>query len=255
MKILGLGIVVVLLGLGLTLIISQRHGDRPSSASMSTSEISAISLSTPPNAATSSVMVYIKVVIDKKYGALAHLVGGKHDNLLQHTVYDVANPWWSNPLIVHADAAIDHADVTGRTDAQALNGHGASENVTVQLTMVPHADLAIKTNPRSDCIKGTITTVIDTTAQYYDGHWVEMIHESDKPVTFTFDTCDPQQRVEVIGHETRTFPAFTLERYTRDHQKWEPKSAWPQQMESGDWHVVIYSKNAVLDVTRYRYVQ
>jgi len=63
------------------------------------------------------------------------------------------------------------------------------------------------------------------------------------------------RRVEVIGRETRTIPAFALERFTRDQQKWEPKSRWPVLAKSGDWRVVIYGSIATLEVTRYRYIQ
>jgi hypothetical protein len=82
-----------------------------------------------------------------------------------------------------------------------------------------------------------------------------MVHQDDRKITFHFDTCDPLQHMEVVRRETRTIPTFTFERYTRDEMKWEPKSNWPGQAESGDWHVVIYGRDATLEVTSYRYVQ
>jgi hypothetical protein len=125
----------------------------------------------------------------------------------------------------------------------------------VKVALIPHADVSIKTLPRSDGIRGTITTTISTVAEYFDGHWTQMVLESDRPITFRFDTCDPDMRLEEIGQETRSIPSFAFERYTRDELKWEPRSDWPRDAESGDWRVVIYGKNAVVNVTSYRYVQ
>jgi hypothetical protein len=199
--------------------------------------------------------LYVKVVVDKKYGLLAHLVGGMHDSTWRRTVYDPANPWWLNPLIAYADPPCRDADVVGRADAEAFSGDGATDNVAVRTTLVPHIDVAVKTIPRSDGIRGSLTTTISTVAEFYDGHWAEMVRKDGRKVTFSFDTCDPLQRMEVIGRETRTIPTFTFERYTRDEMKWEPKSNWPDQAKSGDWHVVIYGQQATLEVTSYRYVQ
>jgi hypothetical protein len=57
-------------------------------------------------------------------------------------------------------------------------------------------------------------------------------------------------------HETRqTIPAFALERYTRDETKWEPRSNWPAEAANGDWHVVIYDKDASLEITSNRYIE
>jgi hypothetical protein len=96
---------------------------------------------------------------------------------------------------------------------------------------------------------------MSTAAEYYDEHWTPMAHEADRKVIFRFDTRDPHRALEVVGHEVRTIPNFALERYTRDEERWEPKSSWPGDAESGDWRVVIYGKDASLDIIRYRYVQ
>ena len=199
--------------------------------------------------------LYVKVVVDKKYGVLARLLGGMRDSTWRRTVYDPANPWWRNPLIAYADPPFRDADVIGGADADSFSGDGATDNVAIRTTLVPHIDVAVKTIPRSDGIRGTLTTTISTVAEFYDGHWAEMVRQDGRKVTFSFDTCDPLQRTEVIGSETRTIPTFTFERYTRDEMKWEPKSNWPGQAKSGDWHVVIYGKQATLEVTSYRYVQ
>lgn len=259
MNILRVGMPALLLALGLTQTNCQ-GGSAPQVRTPIIAPVSAPVAPAPPLLAdqapsTSSVMVYIKLVIDKKYGTLAHLVGGMHDKSWQRTTYDAANPWWSNPLIVYADPPFPDADTVGRADAQVMTGHGASANVAVQVTLVPHADLTMKTIPKTDAIRGTITTTISTAAEFYDGHWAEMVHETDRKVTFSFDTCDALRPMQLVGHEKKTLPAFIFERYTRDHEKWEPKSHWPGQAESGDWRVVIYGTNATLDITSYRYVQ
>ncbi|QNN21844.1 hypothetical protein HED60_06005 [Planctomycetales bacterium ZRK34] len=209
----------------------------------------------PTTAASSScsVMVYIKVVIDKEYNLLARVVG-KRDYTWKRVKYDADNDWWDNPLVIHVDPPLLNADVAGHADAQIITGQGASANITVKVKLIPHADVSIKTLPPSDGIRGTITTTISTVAEYFDGRWTQMVLENDRPVTFTFDTCDPHRRLEEISRETRTIPTFAFERYTRDELKWEPRSAWPKVAVSGDWRVVIYGKNAIVHVTSYRYV-
>jgi hypothetical protein len=208
-----------------------------------------------PPPATSSVMVYIKVVIDKKFGLIARLLGGMKDHTWQLTHYDPANAWWKNPLIVYSDPPIADFDILGQADAPAVAGHGSSSNLSVKVSMVPHADVSVKTIPKSDGIKGTITTTISSEAQYYDRGWTPMVHMADKQVIFSFDTCDPNRSVESIGHETRKVASFGLERYTRNEKKWEPQKDWPTDAKSGDWRVVIHGKDAVLELTTYRYTQ
>lgn len=201
-----------------------------------------------------SVMVYIKTVVEKKYSLLAYLVG-KRDITIRHTVYDVNQSWWDNPLIAYADAPLAQADVVGQADAQAIIGQGNGDNISVKLTLVPHALVAVRTVPACDGLKGTITVSISTVADFFDGAWREMLRTTDRQLTFSFDTCDPHKPLRQIMHETRTIPAFSLERYTRGQVKWEPKSAWPDQPESGDGRTVIYGKDAILDVTGYRYAE
>ena len=200
----------------------------------------------------SSVMVYIKMVIDKKYGFLAHVVG-KRDLTERDIVYNIKNNWWDNPLIVYADAPLAHADCTGQADAEAIIGEGVSSNADVRLTLTPHAVVTLRTNPPSDGIKGTITVSINTLDEYFDGDWTQMVRTRDKLLTFNFDTCDPGKPLEAILHETRTIPSFSLEHYTRDHDKWDSRKHWPDENKSGDARVVIYGKDAVLNVTGYRY--
>jgi hypothetical protein len=206
-------------------------------------------------AGPSSVMVYIKMVIEKKYGFLAHVIGTKRDITESYTEYDADNSWWDNPLIVYADAPFAHADVIGRADSEAITGWGNGANVRVRVTLVPHADVAVGTMPRSDGINGTITVSISTFADFYDGDWVEMVRAKDKRLSFSFNTCEPGKCLQETIHETRMVPAFSLERYTRGHEKWEPRSNWPDEPESGDGRTVIYGKDATLDVTGYRYVE
>jgi hypothetical protein len=200
----------------------------------------------------SSVMVYIKMVIEKKYGFLAHIVG-KRDFTERDIVYDIKNNWWDNPLIVYADAPFVHSDVTGQADAEAIVGEGVSSNADVRLTLTPHAVVSLRTNPPSDGIKGTITVSINTLDEYFDGGWIEMVRTKDKLLTFSFDTCDPGRPLAPILHETRAIDSFSLEHYTRDHDKWDSRKHWPEENKSGDARVVIYGKNAVLNVTGYRY--
>jgi len=202
----------------------------------------------------SSVMVYIKTVIEKKYSLLAYLVGQRNVTI-RHTVYDVNHSWWDNPLIAYADAPLAQADVVGQADAEALTGQGNGDNISVKLTLVPHALVAVRTVPACDGLKGTITVSISTVADFFDGEWREMLRTTDRQLRFSFDTCDPHKQLHQVVHETRTIPAFSLERYTRGHVKWEPKTAWPDKPSSGDGRTVIYGKNAMLDVTGYRYVE
>ncbi len=208
-----------------------------------------------PDAHASSILVYIKVVIQKEFGWVAKNLGGMRDNTWRRTLYRPSNHWWENPLIVHNDPLIVEPDIIMDSDAQSITGAGSSKNIKVRVNLVPHAELTVKTIPPSDAVQGTISCVISARASYYDGKWVEMVHEVDRTVTFLFDSRDPAQAMEVIDVETRTVPLFVFERYTRDQIKWEPKSRLPSVAVSGDWHVAIYGKNAVLKLTRYRHVQ
>jgi hypothetical protein len=199
-------------------------------------------------------MVYIKLVVEKKYGLMAHIVG-ERNMVERRTSFAVDHSWWDNPLIAYADAPLTHPDVIARADADAIVGEGASANVDVRLTLIPHVDVALRTMPKCEGIKGTITVSITTVDDFFDGNWTEMVRTKDKRISFGFNTCDPGKQLQQVLHVTRTIPAFSLERYTRGHEKWEPRSRWPEETESGDARTVIYSKDAVLDVTGYRYVQ
>jgi hypothetical protein len=210
-------------------------------------------------AGVSNVMVYVKMVIERKYGILAHIVG-KRDYTERDIVYDAQKSWWDNPLVAYADAPfvrddapLAHTDVVGETDAETIAGASRSSNADVALTLIPHAVVTLRSTPRSDCIKGTITVSIDTVDDYFDGAWTELVRTIDKPLTFSFDTCDPGRQLEQIVHETRTIPTFAVERYTRDHEKWESRSHWPNEFRTGDTRVVIYGRDATLNVTGYRY--
>jgi len=245
-----------MLSLVLTLIACQNAADTPDKAARGDLPRRVAWLATVASqpAGPSSVMVCIKTVAEKRYGFLAHIVG-KRDITERHTSYDVDDSWWNNPLIAYADAPLAHPDVIGQADAEVIFGEGASSNIDVRLTLVPHVFVAMKTTPKSDGIKGTITVSISTVADFFDGDWTEMVRTKDKRISFSFNTCDPRKQLQQVLHEIRTIPAFSLERYTRGHEKWEPRRRWPVEFASGDWRTVIYGKDAILDVTGYRYVE
>jgi len=205
-------------------------------------------------AGPSSVLVYIKMSTEQKFGLLAHAIG-KRDFARRSNAYDAGNNWWENPLIVYADPPLPRVDVIGQADAQPITGQGEGPNVAVHLTLIPHAEVALRMTPKCDGVKGTITVSVSTVADFFDGGWTEMIRAQNRRLSFSFNTCDPARHVQQIAHEKRAVPAFALERYTRNREKWEPKSNWPQEGEAGDWRTVIYGKDAILDVTGYRYVE
>ena len=60
--------------------------------------------------------------------------------------------------------------------------------------------------------------------EFYDGKWAGMVHEADRKVTFNFDTCAARRPLAEVAYEKKAIPTFTFERYTRDHEKWEPQS-------------------------------
>ena len=204
---------------------------------------------------TSSVLVYIKFDIARRFGLLAHLLGGRRDSIVRYQTFDAARPWWRNPLLVYDEAPLAGRHTTLQVDAARITGRGSSANVTVTVNLVPHAQVAISDPPGCDAVRGRITAIISAVAEYYDGHWTPMLHQEGLKVTFPFNTCDPHRPVQVVGHESRVVPSFSLERYTRARQKWQPKSHWPAQPKNGDWWVVIHGKDATLQFTRYRYCQ
>jgi hypothetical protein len=58
---------------------------------------------TRQGAGTSSVVIYVKVVVDKTYTVLADVLGGMCDSTWERTEYDAANPWWKNALVGYAE--------------------------------------------------------------------------------------------------------------------------------------------------------
>ena len=210
---------------------------------------------TPPLA--SSVTVYIKLEIKKEYGFLARIAGNRNNTLISKP-YDIMNNWWDNPLVVYRDPPLSPLaptgpEITGGADTDAIKGVGTSRNVVVTLALIPHAEVAIATAAGCDAMKGTITLRIRAAASYFDRRWTPMIDMVEKTATFTIDTLDPKRPAEPIGHDVRTIPVWSFERYTRDHEKWEPRSAWPTTPKSGDWRVALDGTGLTLDITAYRY--
>jgi hypothetical protein len=74
------------------------------------------------------------------------------------------------------------------------------------MTLVPHADITLKTLIASDCLKGTLTASITTVSDYYDGKWTQVAVVKDTPVAFNFDTSDKPRRMEATASETREVP-------------------------------------------------
>jgi hypothetical protein len=203
-------------------------------------------------AGPTSVRVSIMMVIHKEYGILARL-SGKKNVTETNEPYDEGRSWWDNPMVIHRDPSFPNSDVTADADSAAIAGRGKSANVSVEMTLVPHADITLNTLAASDCIKGTLTATITTVSDYYDGKWTPVAAVTDSPVAFAFDTSDKSRGLRPIASETRTMPPFAFERYTRDREKWEPRSAWPATPRSGDWRCAIYEKDVKLDITGYRY--
>jgi len=206
----------------------------------------------PPPGPT-RVTVYIKTVVDKRFGLLAFLAGSR-DTIDRHLVYAPDNHWWDNPLVVYREQPhIATTDLTAGADEAMIVGKGTSTNVAVALSLIPHADVAVHTNPPSDGIKGTIQVRISAASDYFDGDWTPMARVHDKILVFTFNTCDPTRPLEATGKEVRSVSAFAFERYTRQQQKWDASNTWPSQPESGDWRITIAGNDATMDVTTYRY--
>jgi hypothetical protein len=89
-------------------------------------------------------------------------------------------------------------------------------------------------------------------ASFYDNGWTQMVDVNDRPLTFRFDTRDPNRAAEPTGRDTRRIPQMSFERYTRDRERWGPRSAWPAGPQSGDWRTVIQGRDVVIDLTGYR---
>ncbi|NBB94914.1 MAG: hypothetical protein GVY16_04150 [Planctomycetes bacterium] len=202
-----------------------------------------------------SVKVYIKLVIDRKYGLLAQRAG-KEDSKVQRMVDSPENKWWDNPMVVYEESPLSRdPDLTAGFDGKEIAGLGKSANATVAITMIPHAEIAIATLPKCDGLKATITVRITAASGFYDGSWTKVVRVENKAVVFSFDTCDPSRRLEAVSSKTRTLPDFAFERYTRHEVKWEPRNAWPTQPENGDFWTTIYGSDGVIDVTAYKYLE
>jgi hypothetical protein len=205
-------------------------------------------------AGPTSVRVSILMAIHKKYGLLARVAGNKNVTVTDQA-YDSGKSWWDNPMVIHQDASFPNAELAANADSATITGRGKSANVSVDLTLVPHADITMKTLAASDCVKGTLTATITTISDYYDQKWTRVADARDTPITFDFDTSDKSSPLRETTSETRTMPPVSFERYIRDRQKWEPRSAWPATPKSGDWRCTIYVKDAKLVMTGYQYAQ
>lgn len=201
-----------------------------------------------------SVRVSIMMVIHKEYGALAHLMG-KRNVTVTDEPYEAGKSWWDNPMVIHKDVSFPNSAVSADANSAPIAGRGQSANVSVEMTLVPHAEITLKTPATCDCIKGTLTATITTVSEYYDGKWTRVAAATDQKITFNFDNSDKSMSLRQTITETRTMPSFSFERYTRDRQKWEPKSAWPADPQSGDWRCAIYVKDAKLMITGYEYFE
>jgi hypothetical protein len=237
-----------------------RNGDAPLAAGATTSPDETLTATAAPTtlpAGPTSVRVSIEMVIHKKYGTLAH-ISGKRDVTITDQPYDEAKSWWDNPMVIHQDAAFRNSarnpgGLAAGADSATIGGSGSSSNVSVDLTLVPHADITLNTLAVSDCLKGTITATITTESDYFDGKWTPVARAKDSPVSFDFDTSDKSRPLRPTTRESRAMPPFVFERYIRDREKWEPRSAWPASPKSGDWRSSIYVKDAKLLMTGYQY--
>jgi len=255
--VLRLAIAAILVCLASTQFMCRdRGGNAPAGfGSNDASEPDPIVTTTPPTtlpAGPTSVRVSIRMVIHKKYGLLAH-VAGNRDSTVVDEAYVEGKSWWDNPMLVFQDASFPNSLVTADDDSATITGRGKSANVTVDLTLVPHADITLKTLAASDCIKGTLTATITTISDYYDRKWTRMADARDTPIAFNFDTSKPNRPLRPTTQESRAMPPFSFERYARDREKWEQQSTWPTTPKSGDWRSTIHVKDAKLTITGYQY--
>ena len=167
-------------------------------------------------------------------------------------VLDPAKAWWENPPVLYREATIGNPDATGDAECVAIRGTGASSNVEVSATLTCHAKVELKTFPRSDCMKGTITAKLNATSRFYDGAWTDLVNEKDKTVVFAFDTTDKTRRLRKTGTDRRTLQ-ISLECYRRDKQKWDVRRDWPGTPERGDIQSIFTAQDATLEITGYTY--
>jgi hypothetical protein len=192
------------------------------------------------------------MVVHKRYKFLARLAGHK-DSTVTDEHYSEAKSWWDNPMLVFQDASFPNSPVTADADSATITGRGKSSNVTVDLTLVPHADITFTTLAASDCMKGTLRATITTISDYYDQKWTRVADARDTPIAFDFDTSDSTRPLRPTTQETRAMPPLSFERYTREREKWEPRSAWPTTPKNGDWRCTIHVKDAKLVMTGLQY--
>jgi hypothetical protein len=253
---LALGASTVLLSL-LCVHIMCRDGSPPTQSGQDANTLRTETLTTTSSATTlpagpTSVRISIMMVVHKNYGVLARIMGKKNATITDEP-FDVAKSWWDNPMVIFRDTSFPNSQVTAQADSRTITGRGQSSNVGVEMTLVPHADITLNTAVACDCLKGTITANISTISDFYDGKWIQVANVKDSQVAFSFDTSDKSRPAEPTGTETRSVPPFSFERYVRDQEKWEPRTAWPAKPKSGDWRTAIYVKDAKLVITGYRY--
>ncbi len=205
----------------------------------------------PGTGVQTCVRFYLKSRTTKTFGWLARL-SGKQDCVEDRIVVDPAKNWWETPAMLYQDPPIAQPDVAAGADCGELQACGSSSNVHVALTLAGHATLALKTFPRSDCMKGTITLKLTGSSQFHDDEWTPLFNVKEWPLVFTFDTRDPARPVTRTGTERRTVQV-SFECYRRNTQKWSPKSGWPDSPERADMRTALYSRDAVVEVTGYRY--
>ncbi len=216
----------------------------------------AVALDGPPSPGSSSnaqtsALVYIKSVTDRRYGWLARQFGMR-DGIESRVALDPAKPWWENPTILHLEPAIADPDVTGEAECAEIKGSAVSANVEVSATLICHAKVALKTRSRSDCMKGTITAMLNARTRFYDDLWTDLVNEKNRTVVFSFDTTDKTRRLRETGTDRRVIQ-ISIECYRRDRRKWERRSDWPDAAERGDILSVITVRDATLEVTGYAY--
>jgi hypothetical protein len=232
-----------------------RNGGGPPQADQShQTETVTMTVATTLPAGPTSVRVCIMMIVRKEYGLLAH-VGGSRDATVTDQPYDAGKSWWDNPMVIFEDPSFPNSALAAGASAAPIAGSGTSPNVSVEMTLVPHADITLKTFAATDCMKGTLTATITTMSEYYDGKWVQLANAKDKPVTFNFDTSDKSRPLQRTASEIRTVPPFSFARYTREHQRWESRSIWPAKPKNGDWRCTIDIKDARLAITGYKYVK
>jgi hypothetical protein len=201
--------------------------------------------------AQTRALMYMKSLTVKKYGWLAHQVGYQ-DSSESLTVFDPRKDWWMRPALLYQEMPISDPDIAGGADCEVMKGIGKSSNVDVTVALTCHAVVALKTMPKADCMKGTIKATLIASASFFEGHWHNVVTVKDKPFVFKFDTCDGSRPIKATGTESRSFQ-ISFEAYTRAREFWSPKTTWPRKPERADIQIVLYARDAQLEITGYRY--